>query len=145
MTNYKTTEILESILANSYGLSLKTQNYHWNVTGENFKTLHELFGEQYEDISDAIDELAERIRALGEKVEGTFANFSKLNSAKDGKKDLSSKDMVNDLISDHEALVAKLNEGIKIAQEDGDEATADMFIARIQSHDKMAWMLRSSL
>ena len=72
MTNYKTTEILESILANSYGLSLKTQNYHWNVTGENFKTFHELFGEQYEDISDAIDELAERIRALGEKVEGTF-------------------------------------------------------------------------
>ena len=77
MKNHKTLENLEITLATSYALALKTQNYHWNVVGANFKPLHELFGAQYEELSDAIDEVAERIRALGSKVDGSFENFSK--------------------------------------------------------------------
>lgn len=145
MQNNNTVIHLKKVVANSYALSLKLQNYHWNVEGRNFKPLHELFGEQYEELSDAIDDLAERIRALGSKVEASFDVFSKLNDAKDGNHNASESEMINDLVSDHESLVKTLNEGIQIAQDQGDEATADMFIERIQIHEKSAWMLRSSL
>ena len=145
MKNHKTLEAVEQALASSYALMLKTQNYHWNVVGENFKSLHELFGAQYEEIFAAIDELAERIRALGSKVEGSFENFSKLSKAKSGNKNLDAKSMIKDLIGDHEALVKDLKSGIKISQSDEDEATADMFIGRIEAHEKAIWMLQSSL
>jgi starvation-inducible DNA-binding protein len=143
--NYQTIEVLEKVLANSYALALKTQNYHWNVVGENFKPLHELFGAQYEELFAAIDELAERIRALGAKVEATFEHFQKLNKFKNGDKNLEAKKMVQDLALDHESLTSDLKAGIKVAQEDGDEATADMFISRAQIHEKAIWMLKSSL
>ena len=91
MKNHQTIQNLEKLLADSYALALKTQNYHWNVVGENFKPLHELFGAQYEEIADAIDEIAERIRALGSKVEGTFENFIKLSKIKSGNKNFSKK------------------------------------------------------
>jgi starvation-inducible DNA-binding protein len=136
---------LEVILANSYGLAIKTQNYHWNVTGANFKFLHEMFGAQYEELALAIDELAERIRALGDKVEGSFENFSKLSKVKSGDKDLKANDMLKDLVSGHETIVELLHVGIKIAQKASDEATADMFIGRVEAHEKAAWMLRSSI
>jgi len=136
---------LKKIVANSFALSLKLQNYHWNVVGPNFKPLHELFSEQYEEVSSAVDDLAERVRALGSKVEASFDSFSKLAQAKDGDHNLDSSKMVQDLLNDHKSLVTMLNEGIKISQDEGDEATADMFIVRIQEHDKAAWMLRSSI
>ena len=138
-------KILEVIVASSYGLALKTQNYHWNVTGADFKPVHEMFGAQYQELSDAIDELAERIRSLGEKVEGSFENFSKLSKVKSGDKNLKANDMLTDLVSGHETIVKLLHDGIKAAQKAGDEATADMFIGRIESHEKAAWMLRSSI
>jgi starvation-inducible DNA-binding protein len=138
------TKELEKVLANSYALSLKTQNYHWNVEGENFKSLHELFGEQYEELSEAIDEIAERIRALGEKVEASFENFQTLSEIKKGDKNLKSAAMVNDLITGHEILVEILKSGIKAAQDESDEASADMLIGRVQVHEKAIWMLRSS-
>ncbi len=144
MKNNQTLESLEKALANSYLLALKTQNYHWNVVGENFKPLHEMFGAQYEDLAAAIDEIAERIRALGLKVEGTFENFQKLSAIKSGNKNLDKKGMLQDLISSNEILVEGLKEGIKAAQEEGDEATADMFIGRTQIHEKAIWMLTSS-
>lgn len=144
MKNHQTIQNLEKLLANSYALALKTQNYHWNVVGENFKPLHELFGAQYEEISDAIDEIAERIRALGSKVDGTFENFSKLSKIKSGDKALNKKDMIVDLVSGHEIIVEALKSAIKVAQDEGDEATADMFIGRIQVHEKAMWMLISS-
>jgi len=143
--NHKTLETLEKVLAHSYALALKTQNYHWNVVGENFKPLHELFGAQYEELFDAIDELAERIRALGFKVEATFENLQKLNKFKNGDKNLNSKEMVKDLAADHETLSKLLKDGIKTAQSEEDEATADMFIGRIQTHEKAIWMLESSI
>ncbi len=145
MSNHKTVEVLNNVLANSYALALKTQNYHWNVVGPNFKSLHELFEEQYDDVFEAIDDIAERIRALGPKVEGTFENFQTLTQFKNGDKDLSDKDMVRDLIEDHEALVKELKEGIVTSQSEEDEATADMFIERIQIHEKAIWMLQSSI
>ena len=145
MQNNNTVIHLKKVLANSYALSLKLQNYHWNVEGKNFKPLHDLFGEQYEELSDAIDDLAERIRALGSKVEASFDVFASLSEAKDGNHNASELEMINDLVADNESLVKSLNEGIKIAQDQGDEATADMFIERIQVHEKAAWMLRSSL
>lgn len=145
MQNNQTIITLKQILANSFALSVKLQNYHWNVEGKNFKPLHELFSEQYEELSDAIDELAERIRALGSKVEASLDYFAKTKEAKDGDHNFDQNNMLQDLITDNEALVKSLNKGIEISQGEGDEATADMFIERIQVHEKAIWMLRSSL
>ena len=145
MKNHQTLENLEKVLANSYALVLKTQNYHWNVVGENFKTLHELFGAQYEEMANAIDEIAERIRALGSKVEGTFENFAKISKIKNANKNFKSSEMLQDLVSSHEILIEQLKIAIKTAQEEGDEATADIFIGRTQVHQKAVWMLESSI
>lgn len=142
--NHQTLESLEKLLANSYVLVLKTQNYHWNVVGENFKSLHELFAAQYEELSAAVDEIAERIRALGSKVDGTFDAFAKNSKIKSGDKNLKAKDMVKDLAQSHEAISDMLKKFIKIAQEEGDEVSADIFIGRLNAHDKAAWMLNSS-
>ena len=136
---------LEIILANSYALALKTQNYHWNVVGENFKSLHEMFAAQYENLSAAIDEIAERIRTLGQKVEGSFENFSKLSKIKSGDRNLKSAAMLKDLLTSNEVLVKFLKEGIVIAQEAADEATADMLIGRVESHEKAMWMIKSTI
>jgi starvation-inducible DNA-binding protein len=145
MTNNKAVEALELTLASSYALMLKTQNYHWNVVGPSFKSLHELFQLQYEDLFIAIDDLAERIRILGSKVDGNFENFAKLNSAKKADHNLDSVGMVSDLVADNEAMVRVLKEGVKAAQGDEDEATTDMLIGRTQIHEKAIWMLRSSI
>ena len=144
MKNHQTIAILEKALANTNMLLLKTQNYHWNVVGENFKTLHELFEVQYNELFEAVDKLAERMRALGSKVDGTVENFSKISRIKSGDKDFSSKEMLQDLIASNEILTQQLKEGIKTAQDEGDEATADMFIGRITTHEKAIWMLTAS-
>ncbi len=144
MKNHQTIANLEKVLASSYVMSLKLQNYHWNVVGENFKSLHELFGAQYEELSAAIDEIAERMRALGSKVEGTFENFTKLSKIKGGDKNLDKKGMIQDLIASNEILVEALKAGIKTAQEEADEVTADIFIGRATSHEKAIWMLTAS-
>ena len=144
MNQSEVVKTLEEVLGNSYGLVVKTQNYHWNVVGANFKPLHELFGAQYEELFDALDEFAERIRALGVKVEASFESFSKLNKAKKGNENLSAVEMIKDLTLDHQAIIKILKNGIVIAQKNGDEATADMFISRVQIHEKALWMLESS-
>lgn len=145
MKNHKTVENLEKILVESYALALKTQNYHWNIVGENFKSLHELFGMQYDELALAIDEVAERMRQLGAKVEATFEHFAGLRKAKNGDKNLDARGMVKDLEHDNEALSKALKSAIKAAQDEGDEGTADLLIAREKAHDKAAWMLQSSL
>ncbi len=139
------TKNLNIILANKYSLYLKTQNFHWNVTGPNFKSLHELFGLQYEEIIPAIDIVAERIRTLGEKVDGSYENFAKLTIFKSGDKDLSADKMVKDLVESNNKLIELLKEGAKNAQENFDDATADILIGRIEAHQKNVWMLNSSL
>lgn len=145
MKNHQTLEALEKILADSYVLMLKTQNYHWNVVGDNFKSLHEMFQTQYEELFGAIDELAERIRSLGFKVDGTFDHFKKYSDIKSGNKDFSAIDMLKDLIADHEIIIKQLHKAISTSQAEGDEASADIFIQRAKSHEKNLWMLQSSI
>ena len=136
---------LEVIVANSYALALKTQNYHWNVTGPNFKSLHEMFDAQYTDLAAAIDEVAERIRMLGGKVDAGFETFSKLSEIKSGDKNFNSAEMLKDLAASHKILSKMLKEGIVIAQEHHDEASADILITRAEIHDKHIWMIEASL
>jgi starvation-inducible DNA-binding protein len=145
MKNHQTLEHLEKILADSYMLMLKTQNYHWNVVGPKFKSLHETFQNQYEELFTAIDELAERIRSLGSKVDGTIDHFKKYCDIKNGNKDFTADEMTKDLISDHENIVKKLHQAIKTSQAEGDESSADIFIQRAKAHEKNIWMLVSSL
>jgi starvation-inducible DNA-binding protein len=144
MQNNKTVEALEVVLASSYSLMLKTQNYHWNVVGPNFKPLHELFQLQYEDLFLAVDEVAERIRALGSVADGSFENFSKKNLGKKIDNSLDAKAMVLDLIIDHQSLVKSFKEAIKIAQSDEDEVTVGILVNRTQIHEKAIWMLKVS-
>lgn len=141
----KTVESLKLALANSYTLYLKTQNYHWNVTGPSFKSLHDLFNAQYNDLALAIDELAERIRTLDSKVEATFNYFEKISKIKSGNENNDSSTMVKELAADNETLAQILNETFKIASEEKDDATADLIIGRIEVHQKNSWMLKSSL
>lgn len=138
------TEVLEKILADSYALYFKTQNYHWNVTGTEFRSLHLLFESQYTELAEAIDEIAERIRTLGKKVP-KLSKFIKLASVSEADWDLDSPAMITDLAKSQDTILASLNDGLKISQKSGDEGTADMIIQRIKVHEKNKWMLVSSL
>ncbi|MES2677370.1 MAG: Dps family protein [Pseudomonadota bacterium] len=145
MSNKNVAKVLHNVLSNSYALALKTQNYHWNVVGANFKSLHELFGAQYEELSEAIDEIAERIRALDILVPASFDVFGKESKIKNGNENAKTLAMVKELYNDNQTLTKILYDALKIVQKEGDEGTADMLIGRIQAHDKNAWMLKSSL
>lgn len=145
MTNKPVTDGLKKVLADSYTLALKTQNFHWNVEGRHFSALHALFETQYTDLAAAIDEIAERIRALGEKSPGSYAEFGKLTVIKEGKSDLDENAMVKDLHDSHVQIVGTLKKALTAAQKAEDEATADVLIGRIQIHEKTAWMLKASL
>lgn len=136
---------LESILANNYALTIKTQNYHWNVTGPNFKSLHLMFEEQYNELAAANDELAERIRQLGGKVDASFDAFAKLSEIKNGSSNLDAAMMLEDLAESHRLISKLLNDGIKLAQKNNDEGTADILITRLEAHQKDIWMLEASL
>ena len=144
MKNHKTLQALEELLANTYVLLIKTQNYHWNVEGPNFKALHELFEMQYNDLFTSIDEIAERVRALGTKVDASFENFSKLSKIKKGEKSIDASAMISDLVASNDVIVKSLEAGIKTAQDEEDEGTADLFIQRLKVHEKAIWMLQSS-
>ena len=145
MSKSKIIESLKKILANSYILQLKTQNYHWNVTGSNFYSLHLLFESQYKDLSSAIDLLAERIRALGAKAPATFTSYHKNSSIKDGNENYSATEMLEDLMKDQKIITKLLNESIDIAKKHNDETTISMLADRIEIHDKNHWMINSSL
>ena len=137
---------LSAVLADTYTLYLKTQNFHWNVTGPHFKHYHEMFGEQYEALAEANDEIAERIRALGFHAPGSFKAFLALkgiDEAGDNVPDAG--EMVRQLTADNESLSVRARKVLETAQDVGDEVTGDMMIARMTAHDKVAWMLRASL
>lgn len=136
---------LSVMLANSYLFMLKVQNYHWNVRGGQFKSVHELTEEQYNDLFSSIDEIAERIRALGYIAPGTFKEYNSMSHIKDGNAELSLNEMVAELVKDHEIMVKIAKKVVDRADEYGDDATADMLTSRIETHDKYAWMLRSML
>lgn len=139
-------EALAQVLAETYMTQLKTQYYHWNVTGTHFAALHTLFETQYNSLSAAVDELAERIRALGFNAPGTFREFESLaKMEEDTSLPTDWRTMVSNLLAANEVLARHLREAIEEVQKAGDEGTADLFIRRIQDHEKAAWMLRSHL
>lgn len=140
----KIADELSHYLADTYALYLKTQNFHWNVTGPLFYSLHKMFEEQYQELALAIDEIAERIRALGSFTPASFAHFSQLSSLKDEKSSLGAETMVSKLIKDHETLAAASLHLIATAQKAHDEGTADLIIQRLKSHEKTIWMLKST-
>lgn len=145
MTNKNVSDSLKVALADSYLLYLKTQNYHWNVTGPNFKSFHLMFEEQYNDLFAAVDLIAERIRALGEKAPGTYAKYIKLANIKEGNEDLDANSMVKELAEDQDIIVKTLSNVLKESQSVGDEVTAGIVTDRIEIHQKNSWMLKSSI
>lgn len=136
---------LKVTLADSYILYLKTQNYHWNVTGPNFKSFHLMFEEQYNDLFTAVDLIAERIRALGAKAPGSFAAYSQITNIKEGDENLDADTMLQELAADQEIIVKSLTKALKAAQEVEDEVTVGIMTDRIEVHQKNSWMLRSSI
>ncbi len=134
---------LSRMLANTYALYLKTQNFHWNVRGPEFYSLHLLFEKQYEELADAVDEIAERIRALGFYVDASFSAFSSMSSVKEEKKVLICNDMLVSLAEGHEILIREARKLAEVADREGDFATVDMIGRQLGAHEKMAWMLRS--
>ncbi len=138
-------EGLSHLLADSYYLYLKTQNYHWNVTGQLFQPLHELFQQHYENIAEANDEIAERIRALGYFSPGTFKEFSKLTSIEEDSDIPDAKDMIRNLVHAHETVIKTVRNILPACQDADDEATIDLLTQRLEFHSKTAWMLRSHL
>lgn len=141
----KVADAFSRMLADTYLLSLKTQNFHWNVTGENFMMLHELFGSQYDELSQAVDVLAERIRALGYPAPASFFHFSKLSAIQEEQGQPSTMKMIEQLLADHELLARTARELFSIATAAHDEAGANILAERMEKHEKAAWMLRSSL
>ncbi len=136
---------LSRLLADTYTLYLKTHNYHWNVTGPMFQTLHTMFEGQYNELALAVDEVAERIRALGVKAPGTYTEFSKLSSIKETHGDLSAQQMIAELVAGQEAVVRTARSIFPVVDESNDQPTADLLTRRMEAHEKTAWMLRSML
>ena len=138
-------ESLSGLLADSYTLYLKTHNFHWNVTGPQFVGLHGLFEEQYVELAAAVDQIAERIRALGARAPGSWSAFEKLASIKESGNDLSAQQMIETLRDDHRALGRTANRVLKAAGEASDDVSADLATQRQTVHEKSAWMLASLL
>ena len=139
------TDTLKTILASNYVLYTKTQHFHWNVMGPHFQTLHVMFEAQYSALAEANDELAERIRALGEFAPGTHVKFNELSFIKEQPENPKAEAMVQELLNDHEAMIWHLQQGIEQAAGVNDDGTADLLTVRIEFHQKTAWMLRSFL
>lgn len=135
---------LAVLLADTYALYLKTQNYHWHVKGPQFKSLHQLFEDQYQSLALAVDEIAERLLILGYKAPATFREYVNLTRIKEGDSNLKANEMVKQLAQDHQTLVKDLQRSIKVAQEQGDEGTVTLLGERMAEHEKARWMLHSS-
>lgn len=141
----KVVKSLSKLLADSYVLYLKTQNYHWNVTGPYFNTLHTMFQAQYEDLAAANDLLAERLRALDVKAPGSFAAFLKLTDVKEETGNPAATQMIRNLMKDQETLAKAAQAVLDAAEAMGDEPTVDLAIERMQVHQKNHWMLKAHL
>jgi starvation-inducible DNA-binding protein len=135
---------LEVILADTYAIYLKTQNYHWHVTGPQFRALHELFEEHYMELADAVDTVAEQIRIMDHPAPATFKDFERLKTLKDGDSSANANQMVTDLAADHKTLLKDLNRALKLAEEIHDEGAVNLLSDRVSAHEKAEWMLRVS-
>lgn len=133
------------VLADTYTLYLQTHNFHWNVTGPQFRQLHLMFEEQYTELAIAVDDLAERIRTLGFTAPGTYAEFGQLSNISETSGVPGASEMVGLLTASNETVVRTCRKALQLAQESGDESTAALLGDRMRVHEKTAWMLRSTL
>jgi starvation-inducible DNA-binding protein len=137
---------LSRVLADTYTLYLTTHNFHWNVTGPMFNTLHAMFMQQYTDLWGSVDLIAERIRALGHLAPGSYADFGRLASVPDAPaQPPKALEMVRVLVTGHEAVARTARELVPVAEKAGDQPTLDLLTQRLDFHEKTAWMLRSML
>ncbi|HVS31161.1 MAG TPA: Dps family protein [Thermoanaerobaculia bacterium] len=136
---------LGRLLADTYTLYLKTHNFHWNVTGPMFQTLHLMFETQYNELALAVDLIAERIRALGFPAPASYAAFSRLASVPEEESVPKAEAMIRQLVHDHETVVRTARRIFPVVEKANDEPTADLLTQRLQIHEKTAWMLRSLL
>ena len=136
---------LARVLADTFTLYLKTHNYHWNVTGPMFNTLHLMFDDQYNELWMAVDLLAERIRSLGEFSPGSAREFADLTSIEEATGVPSAEQMIADLVAGHEACARTARSVFPSAEQGSDESTIDLLTQRLQVHEKTAWMLRSMI
>ncbi len=136
---------LSRLLADSYSLYLKTHNFHWNVTGPMFQTLHVMFEEHYNELALAVDEIAERIRALGHFAPGSYSAFAKLGSVPESNEVPEATEMIRLLVEAHEVVARTARGVIERADSAGDQVSGDLATQRLQVHEKTAWMLRSLL
>ena len=134
---------LSTLLADTYTLYLKTQNFHWNVVDPYFSDLHTLFEKQYTELAESVDEIAERIRTLGVKSPGTFAEFLELKTLDEAKANLSGQEMLRQLSQDHQSIIHALRTYLKGLQDSSDEGTKDFFINRLKAHEKLSWIIQS--
>lgn len=140
----KITNILNDNLADEYVLLTKTKNYHWNVEDPRFNDLHKFFEEQYELLATAVDEIAERVRAVGGKSRATLKEFLSSSQIKEDVGSFPDADtMLGNLLSDHEVIIKTLRKNINECQDLNDEGTANFLTDKMEEHEKMAWMLRS--
>ena len=140
----KAASAVRTLLANTYTLYLKTHGYHWNVEGPHFQQLHVQFMEQYTEMWTAVDELAERIRALGQYAPVSYAEMGEVSTIKEETGAPDWKKMVQNLAQGHELVAKTARDALRIAEEIGDDATADVVTPRITVHEKTAWMLRAT-
>jgi len=136
---------LSKMLADSYILYLKTHNFHWNVTGPQFNSLHVMFMDQYTELWNALDPIAERIRSLGYPAPGSYKKFAELSSIKEEEGSPAATEMIKQLIAGQEAVTRTARAAFKIADAADDQPTADLLTQRMEIHEKNAWMLRSLL
>ncbi len=144
-THGATVTALTAMLADTYTLYLKTQNFHWNVTGPMFTTLHTLFETQYTDLAAAVDELAERVRALNSPVPGSFTEFRKVAKVQESVGRVTAREMIEQLVADQGHVSDAARKVIEAAESEDDTGSADLATRRLQQHEKNAWMLRSHL
>lgn len=136
---------LSHLLADTYTLYLKTHNFHWNVMGPMFNTLHLMFEQQYTELALAVDLIAERIRSLGHPAPGSFGQYGRLSSVKEETGVPVATEMIRQLVEDQEAVVRTARQVFPVAERGGDQVTMDLLTQRMQVHEKTAWMLRSLL
>ena len=136
---------LSNVLADSYTLYLKTHNFHWNVTGPMFQTLHLMFEQHYGELALAVDAIAERIRALGFPAPATYRQFAALSSIAEEDGVPKAEQMIKLLVEGHEAVARTARKVFSVAEQSNDQPTCDLLTQRLQVHEKTAWMLRSLL
>lgn len=141
----KTVNYLKVILADTFGMYLNAHNFHWNVEGRDFTQLHEFFGNVYEELHNAVDSIAEHIRALDSYAPGSYSRFKELTSVEEVTQMLTASEMIRSLLLTNDTVIKSLRVGVSIAKEEGLEEVINFLGERLEAHTKFSWMLRALL